>query len=433
MKPAGHMDPQPWMLAAPTQAVVAALVRDGQTVRFVGGSVRDALLGRPVQDVDIATPDPPETVMRLIADAGLTAIPTGIRHGTVTAVADGTPFEITTLRRDVETFGRHARVAYTDDWEVDAARRDFTFNAIFCGTDGTLFDPCGGIPDLRRGLVRFVGDPSQRIAEDVLRLLRYFRFLAHYGRAAPDAAAIRACRDFAPKLPDLSGERVRVELLKLLGAPEPASILDLMLREDILAHILPEAANIAALRALAKIENECLGEAGLPGAGVDPLRRLGAVLGRDAGADPAVLARISDRLKFSNAERQRLVLMLAAGVLPGPDDPPARRRAMLHRLGRALYVDRLLLAWAHERVTDPAGARDAGFRHGLHMAGTWQPKDLPVTGADVQALGIERGPAVGRLLAAVEDWWIEGDFAADRKAALAKLRALNGARGPDGH
>jgi poly(A) polymerase len=438
MKSAGHMDPQPWMLAAPTRAVVAALVRDGQTVRFVGGSVRDALLGRPVQDVDIATPDPPETVMRLIADAGLTAIPTGIRHGTVTAVADGTPFEITTLRRDVETFGRHARVAYTDDWEVDAARRDFTFNAIFCGTDGTLFDPCGGIPDLRRGLVRFVGDPSQRIAEDVLRLLRYFRFLAHYGRAAPDAAALRACRDFAPKLPDLSGERVRVELLKLLGAPEPGSILDLMLREDILAHILPEATNIAALQALAKIENECGGnecggEAGLPGVAVDPLRRLGAVLGPETAADPSALARISGRLKLSNAERQRLVLMLAPGALPGPDDPPPRRRAMLHRLGRALYVDRLFLAWAHERVMDPAGSRDAGFRDGVHMAEAWQPKDLPVTGADVQAQGIARGPEVGRLLAAIEDWWIEGDFAADRKAALAKLRALSAARGPDGH
>ena len=427
MKPAGHLDLQPWMVAGPTRAVIAALVRDGQTVRFVGGSVRDALLGRPVQDVDIATPDPPETVMRLITEAGLTAIPTGIRHGTVTAVADGAPFEITTLRRDVETFGRHARVAYTDDWEVDAARRDFTMNAIFCGTDGTLFDPCGGIPDLRHGLVRFVGEPAQRIAEDVLRLLRYFRFLAHYGRAAPDPAAIKACRDFAPRLPTLSGERVRVELLKLLAAPDPAAILDLMRDEAILAHVLPEATEIARLRALARVEQECADVSGLGGGG-DPLRRLGATL----ATDEAGIGRIADRLKLSNAERQRLAAMLAEGDTPGSHDPPPYRRAMLHRMGRPCYVDRLFLAWAAERAMAPAGTTDAGYRDGLHLAAGWQPKALPVMGADVQALGIARGPDVGRILAAVEAWWIAGDFTADRAAALAKLREVSALPGPAG-
>lgn len=427
MKPAGHMDPQPWMVAGSTRAVIAALVRDGQTVRFVGGSVRDALLGRPVQDVDIATPDPPETVMRLITEAGLTAIPTGIQHGTITAVADGVPFEITTLRRDVETFGRHARVAYTDDWAADAARRDFTMNAIFCDADGTLYDPCGGIPDLKRGLVRFVGEPAQRITEDVLRLLRYFRFLAHYGRAAPDAAAIKACRDFAPKLPGLSGERVRVELLKLLAAPDPASILDLMHRETILAHTLPEATDLATLRSLVGIEDGC---AGLPGLaqGADPLRRLGAVL----ATDETGVVRVANRLRLSNAERQRLAQMLAQGDHPDPDDPPPLRRARLHRMGRERYCDRLFLAWARERAGQPVGPRDVRYRESLEDALRWEPKSLPVSGADVHALGVERGPEVGRLLAAIEDWWIASDFTADRAAALAKLREVTARRGSDG-
>jgi len=412
------------MQAAPTRAVVAALTREGQTVRFVGGSVRDALLGRPVGDVDIATPDCPETVMRLIGEAGLVAIPTGIRHGTVTVVADGVPFEITTLRRDVETFGRYARVAYTDDWEADAARRDFTFNAIFCGIDGTLFDPCAGIPDLRQGRVRFVGEPAQRIKEDLLRLLRFFRFLAHYGRAAPDRAALAACREYAPGLPALSGERIRTEILKLLAAPDPAPILDLMRREGILAHVLPEGTEIARLRALTRIELESEGEPDSEGMGPDPLRRLAAVLAADATG----LASVASRLRLSNAERTRLMAMLAPGAYPAPEDLAPDRGAQLHRLGRARYADRLMIAWAGERMIAPAGPRDSRYREMLRLATRWRPKTLPVTGADVQALGIAPGPEIGRLLAELENWWIAEDFVPDRRQALAKLRALAGPR-----
>jgi len=201
---ADRLAPQPWMTAPETRAVVAALTADGTEVRFVGGCVRDALLGRPVKDVDIATPDRPQRVMELLARAGIRAIPTGIEHGTVTAVVGRTPFEITTLRRDVETYGRRAKVAFTDDWTADAARRDFTINALSCTPDGRLYDPFGGLADLRAGRVRFVGDPEARIREDVLRLLRFFRFYAHYGAAPPDPAALAACRALAPLLPGLA-------------------------------------------------------------------------------------------------------------------------------------------------------------------------------------------------------------------------------------
>ena len=217
------------MTAPATRAVTEALSAEGATVRFVGGCVRDAVLGRDAKDVDIATPDPPETVIALLEAAGLKAVPTGIAHGTVTAVADGTPFEVTTLRHDVETDGRHAKVAFTDDWVADAARRDFTLNALYCDADGALYDPVGGIEDARRGRVRFVGDARARIEEDALRLLRFFRFHAHYGRGEADATALAACRELAPLLANLSGERLRDETLKLLAAPESAPVVALMI------------------------------------------------------------------------------------------------------------------------------------------------------------------------------------------------------------
>ncbi|MEE8534186.1 MAG: CCA tRNA nucleotidyltransferase, partial [Alphaproteobacteria bacterium] len=235
------------MKAPATRAVVDALTADSAEVRFVGGCVRDAVAGRKVTDVDIATPDPPETVTRLLEAAGIRVVPTGIAHGTVTAVIRHRHFEITTLRRDVETYGRRAKVAFTDDWTADAARRDFTINALFCDPDGTLYDPFGGIDDLDAGRVRFVGDAVKRIKEDVLRLLRFFRFYAHYGRPPPDAEALAACRAMARALPGLSGERVSAELLRLLAAPDPAAVLALMIEAEVLAFVLPEVAGLDAL------------------------------------------------------------------------------------------------------------------------------------------------------------------------------------------
>ncbi len=419
MQPRDRLDPQPWMTAPETAAVIAALSAAGGEARFVGGCVRDALLGRKVRDVDIATHEPPERVMNLLARAGIKAIPTGIKHGTVTAVIGARHFEITTLRRDVETYGRHAKVEYTDDWQADAARRDFTMNALFCSADGIIYDPFGGLADLRSQRVRFVGDPEARIREDVLRLLRFFRFHAHYGKSPPDAAALAACRSLAHLLPTLSGERICGETLKLLSAPQPADIIDLMRETGVLAHFLPEATRIDRLRTLVAIEGSAPRDL-VPRA--DPIRRLAALLdGSEAGA----LA-VATRLRFSNAERDRLI-GLAGDPEPSPDlDAPARRR-LIYRLGPARYRDRALIAWAAAVAGgDPMDRRvTEAWTDVLRSGADWVAPRFPLKGRDAVKLGVPPGPAVGRLMATLEDWWISGDFQADREACLAKLRDLS--------
>jgi poly(A) polymerase len=397
------------MTAPETRAVVAALTAGGSPVRFVGGCVRDAVHGRPIGDVDIATPDDPGTVTRLLEAAGLRAVPTGIAHGTVTAVVDGTHFEITTLRRDVETDGRHARVEFTDDWEADAARRDLTINALSCAPDGTLHDYFGGLDDLRCGRVRFVGGAMERIREDLLRLLRFFRFQAWYGRPPPDAEALEACRSLAPELPRLSGERVRDELLRILGAPHPEATLALMIEVGALGQVLPEVTDPwdpGALAALVAIEGEA----------PDPLRRLALLL--RAGGDASAVA---GRLRLANAQTARLAAMAAPAVaITGGLDVTDQRRA-LYRLGRAPFADLVHLAWAEAGDT---GA--PAFTAMLETARAWQAPRLPVKGRDAIALGMPQGPAVGELMAAIETWWIAGDFRATRKQTLAKLRELVG-------
>ncbi len=398
-QPAERMAPQPWMGDTATRAVLRALAREGGAARFVGGCVRDALLGRAVKDIDIATPLVPEEVMRRLEAARIKAVPTGLMHGTVTAVVPPRHFEITTLRRDVETFGRHARVAFTDDWAADARRRDFTMNALFLDAEGNVFDPVGGLGDLRAGRVRFVGDASTRIREDVLRLLRFYRFHAHYGRGAADADARAACRALAPLLPTLSGERVAAEMLKLLAAPDPLPTLRMMAEDGVLAALLPEARRLDRLAALVPLEPA-----------PDALRRLGALLDSDVGA-----AVVAERLRLSNEQRERLAAMAAPSLavdLAG--DERVQRRA-LHRLGADLYRDLVLLRAGQQG--DAAQARRL-----LALAAGWRPREFPLKGRDVTALGVAEGPEVGRLLAAVEAWWEEGDFRADRKAALAELK-----------
>jgi poly(A) polymerase len=419
MQPSDRLDPQPWMTAPETVAVMAALMAAGGEARFVGGCVRDAILGRRVSDIDIATHEPPERVMNFLARAGIKAIPTGIKHGTVTAVIGVKHFEITTLRRDVETFGRHAKVEYTDDWQADAARRDFTMNALFCGIDGAIYDPFGGLADLRAHRVRFVGEAEARIREDVLRLLRFFRFYAHYGAPPPDAEALAACRKLAHLLPTLSGERVCGETLKLLQAPDPAAVVALMRDDGILRHFLPEATNVDRLRALVTVEAAAPRNL-VPRA--DPIRRLAALLdGSEAGA----LA-VGARLRFSNAERARL-LGLAGGAAPSPDLDAAARHRLIYRLGPERYRDHTLIAWA---AAIAAGAAEEG-RTGeawtdlLQTGAEWAPPRFPLRGRDAVRLGVPPGPAVGRLMAMLEDWWIAGDFKADRAACLARLKGLS--------
>lgn len=402
-----RMAPQPWMQEPAVAALLAALSQAGITARFVGGCVRDALLGQPIADIDVATPALPASVLAALAAAGIKAVPTGLAHGTVTAVLPPRHFEITTLRRDVETYGRRARVAFDADWQDDAARRDFTINALYLDPDGTVHDPVGGLADLWAHRVRFVGDAAARIAEDVLRVLRYYRFEARFGGGSGDPAARKACRAAVTLLARLSAERVAGELLRLLGLPAPVPALRMMAEDGILAAVLPEATRIDRLQRLI----------GIAPAPPDALRRLAAIVATDADGMAAMAA----RLRLSNAQGDRL-----AGLAPPwPADlvPPAagdtrRQRRALARLGPERYRDLALLAAADGAIARPA--LDAM----LALAESWRPPAFPLTGRDVTALGIAPGPQVGRLLAALRRWWEDGDFTADRAACLAHLREL---------
>lgn len=398
MKPAGRIDPPAWMSDAPSLRLFAALAAAGIAARFVGGCVRNALLGRAIDDLDLAVDRPPETVMRALEAAKIKAVPTGLRHGTVTAIADSRVFELTTLRRDVETDGRRAIVAFTDDWLEDAGRRDFTFNALYADPDGTLYDPFDGRADLAAGRVRFIGDPDTRIAEDRLRVLRFFRFHAWYGQPPLDGAGYQACARNASTLGSLSGERVRKELLRTLEAPGAADALEAMGNAGVLDHWLPEYDGVARLRVLMAREDR-----------PDGLRRLAAVLSVEAAP-----VSIGKRLKLSTQETLRLEVMLAREpVIDIAGGPPAWR-AGLYRLGNGLYIDRLLLA------IDAPG----DWRAALAVARRWTPPELPVSGGDALKLGLKPGPKVGALIDAVERWWVDGDFAADRAACLVELERL---------
>jgi len=408
VEPARTLDPLPtWMVAPATRRVVDALSTGGAEVRFVGGGVRDALLGRTVADIDIATPEPPETVINRLHSADIHSIPTGIAHGTITAVIDSQHFEITTLRVDVETYGRHAEVAFTDDWTEDAARRDFTMNALSCRADGAVFDPWGGIADLEAGHVRFVGEAEKRIEEDHLRLLRFFRFHAWYGHGLPDEAALSACATWASSIAKLSGERLRVETLNLLAAPDPAPVVDLLATTGVLAHLLPGTTATARLAAL--VNTNAAGSA-------DPVLRLAALI-RDADV-PA----IAERFRFSNEDVARLAALADSTVDVASSDDEIVRRATLYRVGGEQYRDLVLLAWAD---AGGSGAPEAAsFQAMLAAADAWQPISLPVRGADVLALGVPAGPRVGELLEAVEEWWVKADFKPERENALEKLTTL---------
>lgn len=350
-------------------------------VRFVGGAVRDTLLDIAVSDVDVATRHRPEDVIDRLAAARIKAVPTGIAHGTITAVlGDGHPVEITTLRSDVTTDGRHATVAFTDDWREDAARRDFTINALYADpTSGEIFDYFGGRADLAARRVRFIGDPLQRIAEDHLRILRFFRFHARFGDA-PDAAALEACTARANDLMALSRERISAEMLKLLVAPRAVATLTLMVEHGILLPVLPEIAAVG-VSTLARVASAELAA----GLGPDPIRRLAAILPRE----PAIGEDVAARLKLSTLQRKRIVSALSAEV-PAPQE-------LAYRLGRERALDRWLIA----HPDDSDGAR---------FIGEWTAPPFPLTGGGLVARGVDKGPEVARLLRQVEDRWIAEGF-----------------------
>jgi poly(A) polymerase len=419
LAPTGKIGPQPWMTAAGTRVVVAALTADGAEVRFVGGCVRDAMIRRPVHDIDIGTTDTPEQVMALLERAGIRAIPTGLEHGTVTAIVGDAKFEVTTLRVDVETDGRHAHVAFTDDWIADAQRRDFTINTLSSTPDGDVYDPFGGIDDLAWGWVRFVGVARERIEEDLLRLLRFFRFYATHGRVAPDGDALIACRAMAPRLGELSGERVWGELTRLLLAPDPARVALLMRGERVFEFLLPEAGDIGRLRMLTWLETRAIKmDSVVP----DAVRRLAALLDSDAGGAGAV----ASRLRLSNEQTSRLIALCA---------PPLEVRSGLtgYALDRALHGhgaetlrDLALLQWAGDLAVDPRQPPETtqAWQDLLNAAQSWTPREFPLKGRDVLALGVPAGREVGALLAEVEEWWTADGCRAGREDCLRQLRDL---------
>src|ERR1700682_97368 len=404
MSNARVLDDAPWLKSGPTARVLQLLDGNGEEARVVGGAVRNALLKIPTGDIDIATTALPAEVIRRAKAAGIKSVPTGIEHGTVTLVVDAQPFEVTTLREDTETFGRKAKVAFGRDWTRDAERRDFTINALSVDADGVVHDYVGGLDDIQAKRVRFIGDPNQRIAEDYLRILRFFRIHAAFGAGEPDRAGYLACVRARAGLATLSAERVRMEMMKLMVAQGATGAIAAMAEGGLLLPIFggvaytgPFAAMIAAERSL--------------GLEPDPVRRLGAL----AVAVTEDAKRLATRMRLTNAETRALDSMGHRWWrLAGMDEATARRR--LYRLGVDRYRDRLMLAWAR------AGA-DAGstlWRELATLPERWSAPKFPLKAADFIARGIAEGPALGHVLALAEDAWLAANFPLDEAA----LRAI---------
>ena len=392
-----------WLAAPSVQGVLAMLNADGEEARVAGGAVRNALQGLPVADVDVATTAVPRDVILRARAAGYKPVPTGIEHGTVTVVAEGQPVEVTTLRRDVETDGRHARVAFGRDWQADAERRDLTMNALYCDADGAVFDPVGGLADARSGTVRFVGDAGARIREDYLRILRFFRFFAWYGQGRPDGDGLRACAREKEGLDGLSAERVWQEVSKLLAAPDPVRAVLWMRQTGVLSRVLPEseAWGIDGLAPLVALE----GEAALA---PDPIRRLMAIVRPDAKR----MGALARRLKVANVVRDRLRAWADAPGISPLSGTNELARAM-YRHGEQAVIDRLIQAArgmeGHERERSLAS---------LAFARDWQRPVFPLRGRDLIDAGMKPGPKVSERLRMLEERWVDSDFALTRDALL---------------
>ena len=381
-----------WLNEPALQRLFATLAAAGGEGRVAGGAVRNALLGEAVTEVDVATTLSPEQVTAACAAAGMKVHPTGIEHGTVTVVVDHHPFEVTTLRHDVETDGRRAKVRFTDDWDADAQRRDFTMNALYCDEHGTVHDFVDGWPDVQRRRVIFVGDPEQRIAEDYLRILRFFRFHARYGHGAPDAAGLAACTRLKAGLDGLSAERIRQEMFKLMSAPGAVDTLKLMAGQGILSQLLPYTEDWRVLQRL----------------GADPLLRL-AVLAQDPRSMP-------ERWRLSNHEAKRLEA-LASLLPPSPALRPTEQRAILYHMGPEAWRDLVQVAWARS----DAASDDAEWKTLLELPERWSFPVLPVSGRDLLAAGMSPGPEIGVMLSKLEDWWVASDFQPSRDELLKRL------------
>ncbi|MFI3904583.1 CCA tRNA nucleotidyltransferase [Ochrobactrum sp. S1502_03] len=404
-----------WLCSKPLQALFAALNRDGGEVRVVGGAVRNALLGTKVSDVDLATTHLPEGTVRLAKEAGFKPVPTGIEHGTITVVVQGQPFEVTTLRKDIETNGRHAKVAFGTDWKADAERRDFTINALYATADGDVIDYVGGLADIETKTLRFIGDAEQRIREDYLRILRFFRFFAWYGSGRPEADGLRASARLKDGLSQLSAERIWSELKKLLSAPDPSRAMLWMRQSGVLTAILPESEKwgIDAIHGLVRAEADL-------GWDVDALLRLESIVPPDA----ARMTELGKRLKMSNAERARLEAWARADAIKSETSEQALKK-LIYRGSSQAVADRIRLAYASARqeaaASDEAMIRAGGYSRLLDALEKYEPLVFPVTGGDLLALGVEKGPGLGEVLRDLETLWIDSGFSLDRDALLDKL------------
>jgi poly(A) polymerase len=396
----------PWLREGEVARLLAVLNRGGEEARVVGGAVRNALLDLPVAEIDVATTAVPDEVTRRADAAGWKAVPTGIEHGTLTVIIHGHPFEVTTLREDVETFGRKARVAFGRDWRIDAGRRDFTINALTASADGTVFDYVGGLADIAAHRVRFIGEPRQRIAEDYLRILRFFRFHAHFAGGAPDTAGLQACIAERAGLETLSRERVRMELLKLLVAARAVPTLAVMAESGLLGMVLGGVPYLASFENMAKVEAAL-------GVAPDPVRRLGAVavmVEEDA-------ERLAQRLRLANIETERLVALENWWRVSAAANEQAAH-ALLYHLGPQSFTDQVLLAWARSA----AGAVDRAWHELATLPQRWTAPDFPLKAAEFMRRGVAAGPAIGAALRAAKEAWVAADFP-DDSAALEAIAA----------
>lgn len=399
-----------WLRATNLQTVFDVLEAAGGAVRVNGGAVRNSLLGEPAGDVDLSTTLLPEAVIEALAAAGIKPVPTGIEHGTVTAVAGSEPFEITTLREDIETDGRHAVVRFGSDWTADARRRDFTMNALYCDRIGTVFDPLGGLADLRARQVRFIGDASQRIGEDRLRILRFFRFFAWYGAGRPDAAGLKACARLKGGLAEVSAERIWAELKKLLAAPSPTRALLWMRTSGVLGVVLPESEGwgIDLVGPLIAAESRY-------GFARDPLLRLAAMV----RPLTARIRQLAARLKLSKSEAERLIAW-ANSTAPEADIPPNELYRLVYRGDRQGIIDAMRLAAARHLGKDETEIADR-MAERIHLAAAWERPKFPLSGRDLTTRGIEPGPALGEKLKSLEEDWVESDFTLTPQALLERL------------
>ena len=412
---ANKLSPPTWMLEPDTGRLFGALNEAGHTIRFVGGCIRDTIAGHPVSDIDLATDALPERVTEVLSAAEIQVIPTGVDYGTVTALTGEKAFEITTLRKDVATNGRRAEVEFTDDWYEDAARRDFTFNALSADRDGRVYDYFNGLEDLSAGKVRFIGNALARVEEDYLRILRFFRFHAYFAKSGADPEALSACRSAVTRVKALSGERIWNEFSRTLVAPNSVSVCQMMEEIGLLGLLLPVAHVVPRVEALSTLEKMLSLEP-------DPIRRLTALI----APNRSEILNIAARLKFSRAETRRLEnLICNREVLDMKINDLSLRRA-LYSSNSDQVCDFILLNWADEISSETGGMRRSqkAWRDVWEIASAWTSPEFPLNGRDIVEIGIKEGPLVGEILSDMEEWWVGQSFQPDREACLTKLKRL---------